>query len=597
MTLLHTLALTIGSTATLAASLAAAPLTATPSRVALPMRQPKVLSLSLPKGSTSPTERIGLAISLPLRNQTEVKQLLHDLYAPGSPSYHQYLTTAQFAARFGPSQGDYNAVIAFATSQGLTVTKTFPERTLVDVTGPASAVQNAFAVLLKNYESPNGIIFHAPTATPSIPAALGGKIATVVGLDNAERRFSNVRRMGDGVRPFAPPPSPGSAFNGGLTPKDIRIAYNLDKTGLTGAGQTLGVFELDTYSPKDILRYERAFGLPVVPLENVLVDVTDPNFPSFPGAGTGEVVLDIDMQAALAPGAAKILVYIGPNTNQGVVDQYQQIATDNRAKSISTSWALFEDIYIVGFPADFNAIEAYVIPESNAFAQMAMQGQSMFAAAGDTGGVDAQTGNYSPQDPSSQPYVCGVGGTTLTVKNPGLDLHYLSETTWNFDNNPSHGAGGGGISSIWPIPEYQVAAAGLAPASAQVDQKMRNAPDISLNSDPNTGYIIYVSDPGTGPGFVTYGGTSAASPLWASFTALVNQKRAAAGKETIGFVNPALYSLAPGGENASRYAADFHDIADGSNNIPYLAVPGYDLATGLGTFNGANLISDLTTKF
>ena len=595
MSLFRTVSLTLCGAGVLAASAAAAP-TAAPTRVPLPLKPPTVISLSQPLGATSTKQTLRLAISLPLRDQAGAKQLLHDLYTPGSASYHKYLTTAQFAARFGPVQSDYDAIAAFAVSQGLTVTKTFPERTLIDVSGPASAVQKAFAVAFRNYESPSGHIFYAPTSQPSIPTTLKGKIASVVGLDNAQVRFSNLRRQEQSSLAEQPQDGQGTAVSGGLAPKDIRTAYNLDSVSQNGAGQTLGVFELDTYSPKDILRYERQFGLPIVPLENVLVDTDDDAFPDFPGGGTGEVVLDIDMQIALAPKAAKVLVYIGPNTNQGVVDQYQQIATDNRAKSISTSWALPEDIYIIGFPEGFDAISAYLIPEYNAFAQMAMQGQSIFSSAGDNGGVDKYTLNYSTQDPSSQPYMCGVGGTTLAVKNPGIDERYLSETTWNAGSYLA-GAGGGGTSYIWNIPDYQVAAATLADPNAQVALDARNVPDISLNSDPASGYTVYVTDPATGPGFYVYGGTSAAAPLWAGYTALVNQKRASLGKGTIGFINPALYQLGPGGIYASRYSSDFHDIADGSNNIPYLALKGYDLATGLGTFNGANLLNDLSTKF
>ena len=595
----------------------AASLAAAPTRVSLPTQQPTIVSLSQPKGATSPSTTIGLAISLPFRSQADAKQFLHDLYDRNSLSYHKYLTSAQFTARFGPTQTDYDAVIAFAKSQGLTVTKTFPERTLVDVSGPASAVQSAFAVALQDYESPSGHLFHAPVGTPSIPATLGGKIDAVVGMDNAEVRISNIRRQTDADPGLVPTMQQGTSIKGGLAPNDIRTAYNLTGLHLDGAGQTLAVFELDTYTPTDILRYERLFKLPIVPLENVLVDPTDPDFPSYPGSDTAEVVLDIDMQMALAPKAAKILVYIGPNTNQGVVDQYQQIATDDRATSISSSWAEFEDRYFLAYPPNVDAIADYVLPEAKAFAQMAMQGQTMFASAGDDGGVDPATGYLSPMDPSSQPYVCGVGGTTLTVRNPGLDEHHLHETTWDYDGNPTHGAGGGGVSYIWnfldpqdPLdptqsakfaavtpPDYQTAAVALAPANATVDLAYRNVPDVSLNADPNTGYVIYVTDPNTGPDFYIVGGTSAAAPLWAGFAALVNQQRANLGEGTIGFINPALYALGPGGEFAYRYPKDFNDIGDRSNNIPYLAVKGYDLATGLGTFKGASLIGDLATKF
>lgn len=581
MSLFRTAALTAAALAALSSSLLAAP--AQP-RTALPGRFSPLAAVSTPLGKISSSLPVSLAISLPLRNQPEMRQLLQDLYDPASEHHGEFLSSSQFAERFGPTLGDYKAVIAFAQAHGLTVTRTYPERTLLDVSGSAAAVQNAFQVSLRQYQSPNGVVFHAPDTAPSIPAALTGKISAISGLDNGIVRYPQIQRKGSTEILEAAPQAPGTGPGGALIPTDIRTAYNLTATGLTGAGQTLAVFELDTYTSKDVLRYERNFGLPTVPLENVLVDKTDPNFPLYPGGGTAEVILDIDLQIALAPKAAKVLVYIAPNTDQGVVDCYQQIATDNRAKSISTSWATFED----------QVSGTSLFGENVAFTQMALQGQSIYTSAGDSGGVNRNTNELSAGDPSGQPYVCSVGGTTLSVQKSNVNENYLSETTWN--DGPGS-AGGGGVSVYWPIPQYQKKAAALtakAYPKSGTSATMRNVPDVSLNADPNTGYLIYVTDPGAGAGYYQYGGTSASAPLWAGFTALVNQSRVSAGKGPIGFPNPALYSFGPGGVNASRYSADFHDIADGSNNIPFVAVPGYDNATGLGSFNGVNLISDLT---
>ncbi len=576
-TSLRTSLLTAAALSALSSALLAAP---APTRTALPGGVTPLVSVSQPLGATPPTAKVPLAISLPLRNQAQMQQLIQDLYNPSSSRYGQFLTPAQFAAQFGPTQADYNAVIAYAQSQGLTVTRTHPERTLLDVSGSASAAQAAFAVTLRQYAAPDGTVFHAPDSAPSIPASLAGRISAVCGLDTSAKRTTNLQQR----QPAAASVPPGTGLGGSVVPTDIRTAYNLTSTGLTGAGQTLAVFELDTYTPKDVLRYERNFFLPVVPLQNVLVDSTDPNFPLYPGGGTAEVVLDIDLQIALAPKAAKVMVYIAPNTDQGVVDNYQQIATDNQAKSISSSWATFED----------RVSGTSLFGEAVAFEQMALQGQSIFTSAGDTGGLDTGTGQLSAGDPSGQPFVCSVGGTTLSVQSPGVNENYLSETTWN---DALNSAGGGGVSIFWPVPFYQKNAATLtanAYPDSGVSATMRNVPDISLNADPNTGYLIYVTDPAAGAGYFQYGGTSCSAPLWAGFAALVNQSRANAGKGTIGFINPALYSFGPGGANASRYSLDFHDIADGSNNNPFLAVPGYDDATGLGSFDGANLIGDLT---
>lgn len=599
--------LTAATLAGLASSLvSAAPAAPPAARTALPGLRPALVSASTPAGPIAGAETLSLAITLPLRNQPQAAQLLKDLYDPASSRYGQYLTPPQFAAQFGPTAADYNAVIQWAASQGLKVTGVHPERTILDVSGSAATVQQAFQVQLLNYTSPYGRTYHAPAGTPSLPANIVLVTSGVVGLDNSALREPNSIRTAppeasvlEGSGAAAPPA--GSGPGGSVIPSDIRTFYNLTGAGLDGAGQTLGLFELDSYASTDAIHYERAVGLPIVPLENVYVDVTDPKFPKRPGAGTTEVMLDIDLQAALAPKASKIIVYVGPNTDQGVLDTYQRIATDNRAKQISTSWGLWEDNLLGYDPTSGQVFISSTVNAENAiFMQMAMQGQTIFAAAGDNGGVDRNDGtpySYFAQDPAAQPFMCSVGGTSLTVVSPGVNETYKSETTWNFDGRYLDGAGGGGVSIFWPQPAYQQTAVPFATAASGVSRFARNVPDISLNSDPNTGYLIYVTDPVAGPGFVPgVGGTSAAAPLWAAFTALVNQQRTAAGKGPIGFINPALYSFGPGGVNAARYSLDFHDIKDGSNNIPYPAIPGYDLATGLGTFNGANLLADLVAR-
>jgi kumamolisin len=173
-----------------------------------------------------------------------------------------------------------------------------------------------------------------------------------------------------------------------------------------------------------------------------------------------------------------------------------------------------------------------------------------------------------------------VGGTSLQTVTPGGA--WQSETTWN-NGSATAGAGGGGISGSWPIPSYQ---SGVVSSQSLGSTTMRNVPDVSLNADPNEGYSIYLQG-----SWSVWGGTSAAAPLWAAFTALVNQERASTGRQPIGFLNLTVYKVAGG----ARYASDFHDIVDGSTNLYYPAVKGFDDATGWGTFIGSGLLADLTT--
>ncbi len=567
----------------LSASAGAQATTRLPGRVA-----PMVLKSKL-IGRVPAQEQVTFAISLPLRNQVQLQQLLKDIYDPKSPQYGQYLTPQQFTDQFGPTQADYDAVTAYATAQGLTIKSTTPNRVLLDVTGSAQTIEAAFSLKLLQYRDPDGRIFRSPDSSPAVPAVIAGKLLGIIGLDNSvlHHAYSHVKR----ADPLAflkttplvsflqnfPPPAPngtGSGPNGDLTPTDIRTAYNLNIPGIDGTGQVLGLYELDGYNPSDIALYEQAYGLPNVPLQNIYVD----GYNGTAGFSAGEVVLDIEMMTALAPNITKIVVYEGANDGSSVyIDLYNRIATDNIAKSVSTSWGL----------AEFYQDPASGVAEDAAFMQMAAQGQSMFAASGDNGAYVDGT-NFAIQDPADQPHCTAVGGTKVTTDGPGGP--WINETTWHIDqtipfDGGNDGGSGGGISTIWGIPDYQIP---FINAQNGGSTTMRNAPDVALNADYNNEpFSIYLDGSEQGNG-----GTSAAAPLWAAFTALVNQQRAVMGRSTLGFSNYALYSIAAG----PRYNLDFHDIADGSNNLFYTAVTGYDLTTGLGSFNGLNMLNDLAAS-
>jgi kumamolisin len=220
---------------------------------------------------------------------------------------------------------------------------------------------------------------------------------------------------------------------------------------------------------------------------------------------------------------------------------------------------------------------AFLTSENSILKQMALQGQTVFAASGDAGAYSDQS-KLSVIDPASQPFVVAVGGTRLMTQGGTYD----DETTWN-NGSPSQGAGGGGVSALWVQPSWQ---SGVGTSSNRGSSSMRNVPDVSLNADPMTGYSIFV-----GGRWVNVGGTSAAAPLWAGFMALVNHQRMTNGLGPVGFLNPRLYSIG----RSARYSADFNDIQDGSTNLYYPAVPGFDDATGWGTLNGQGLLEDLGT--
>lgn len=501
---------------------------------------------------------------LPLRNKEALEELVQRIYDPTDEEhYGKYLTLEKFTERFAPTEEDYQKVIAYAENLGLIIVETHSNRTLLKVSGSSKSVEQGFNLRMHGYQKHNGRTFYAPNNDPEVPASIASIIHGIIGLDNhALRRTYNRRReakeeliTSSYVSSNAYPSGPG----GGFAPKDLVTAYNLNTISANGSNQIIALFELGGYQESDINKYTSYFGLPAPKLKKILVDG---------GAGGGidpEVTLDIELAIALAP-ASTIYVYEGPNSDQGVLHIYNQIATDNLAKQVSTSWGMNENFLSPTFLQAENAI----------FLQMAAHGQTVYAAAGDSGAYDAYPSNsiLVVDDPASQPYVVGVGGTRLTV-NTGNGA-YASESVWN--EGLGNGAGGGGISGFWPIPSWQ------KNVSTVTSKTQRNVPDVSLNADTNTGYSIY-----HGGKWVIYGGTSCAAPLWAAFTALVNQVRTAHQMPVLGFANPIFYSIGIG----SSYIDNFHDVTMG-NNLYYSASMGYDNASGWGSFNGANLIASLT---
>jgi hypothetical protein len=507
-----------------------------------------------PLGKPAADRRLNLAISLPLRNRAELDELIRQIYDPSSTNYHRYLTPEQFAEKFGPTESDYQQVIAFARANGLTVTAQHPNRTVLDVAAPVAIVEKTFHVTLRTYQHPREKrTFFAPDTDPSLDLAV--PILHVSGLDDFSLPHpASLLKSAAQITPNGTG-SAGGAYAG----NDFRAAY-VPGTALTGAGQTVALLQFDGYYTNDIAAYESSNGLPNVPLTNVLID----GFNGIPttGANTGnpEVSLDIEMVVSMAPGVSGIILYEAPNPSPWI-DILNRMVTDNLAKQISSSWS--------GGSPDAASEQAFV--------QMAAQGQSFFCASGDS---DAFTGAIN--FPTESTNITLVGGTTLTTSGPAGA--YVSETAWNWGlHNGSYVGSSGGISVTYPLPTYQQ---GISMTANQGSTTMRNIPDVAL-----TGDNVYVAYGNGGNGI--FGGTSCAAPLWAGFTALINQQAAAASLPPVGFINPAIYEIG----RQSTYAADFNDVVTGNNFWPnsptnFPAVPGYDLCTGWGT-PGTNLINAL----
>lgn len=480
-----------------------------------------------------------LALSLPLRNQAELDQLISELYDEHSPNYHKYLSVEQFTERFGPTQADYQAVIGWAKANGLRITKTTRNRRIIDAEAPVSAINRAFHVVETEYaDSASKRTFFAPDREP-MTSGLSIALLFAEGLDNYSLPHANAGLS-------ATTASGTGSLNGAYLPGDMRTAY-YGTGSLDGEGQTVGIFSFNGYKQEDLdLYFEKTGMVATAQIDNIYVNDSSNGLcgpisvPPASGCGDnscydGEQILDIVNVMGMAP-KAHILFYEGSLAT----DVLNAMAADDAAEIISSSWR----------GGNFSSADPI-------FQEFAAQGQTFVNASGDKGSfnINPQT-NYSP--PSVDPYVLQVGGTTLTTGSAGS---WSAESGWSSSGGSS---GGGYIMYGAGIPFWQQNA--ITPGN-QGSGWWRNSPDVAAEADADNPNVCNGEWSATG-----WYGTSFAAPRWAGFLALANQQSIANGNGAVGFINPRLYQL---GESA------FHDIATGSNGFP--AVAGYDLVTGLGS--------------
>jgi Pro-kumamolisin, activation domain/Viral BACON domain len=524
---------------------------------------PDVVRNLTPNGVVTETNELRLAIGLPLRDADGLEKFLADVYNPKSPNYRQFLSPEEFTERFGPTTNYYAAVENFALTNGLQIVGEHDNRLVLDVTGAATDIERAFHLKLNTYRHPHEArSFFAPDAEPSVDGDL--PVADIEGLsDFTKPHFKSHHNNSRHASPRggSSPDGQGEYFG-----DDFRSIYAPVVT-LTGAGQMVGLLQFDGFYTNDISSYAQAAGggRANIPINKVLIDGYD----GTPSDGNGEVSLDIEMAMSMAPGLAAIVVFEGgPNGLQN--DILNTMVRSNMVKSLSCSWGWG------GGPSTTT---------DNIFKQMAAQGQSFFNASGDTDAFVAGSNNdvdsVSQQNaPSSSPYITQVGGTTLSASGG----NFVSESVWNDRyTNPSGGNWGssGGVSTYYSIPTWQT---NISMSSNGGSTTKRNIPDVAL-----TGDNVYSTYDNGSSGYTS--GTSCSAPLWAGFMALVNQQAAAAGGNPAGFINPQIYALASSGNY-------FNDVTSGDNSWSqsagkFSAVTGYDLASGLGSPNGKNLINAL----
>lgn len=560
---------------------------------------PQITKQLAPVGRLEGDRRLDIAIGLPLRNREQLTNLLEELYQPSHPNFRHYLTPDQFTAQFGPGERDYQAVINFAKSHGLTVKRLHPNRTLVDVSGSVADIEKAFHVKMQVYQHPTEArSFFAPDVEPALD--LETPVLAIGGLNNYVRPRPQLRSRAVPLHTKIRPLGGGGSGGGGggntgpFEGYDFRNAYAAG-VSQDGTGQSVGLFELFGFSQQDIQDYEDEVGIsPYVNVQPILIDGangddSNVDWIDYPGYldYSFEVTADIEMAISMAPGLNSVLVYEGPTpmdvpplgtnyiqdatTTAQINDVLNRMATDNLAKQLSCSY---------GFDINLSTVQI--------FQQYAAQGQGFFLASGDGGAYSTAV-----DEPADDPYVTVVGGTMLTTTSAGA---WASETAWltpassdGLGDNLPEEATGGGVSLAYAIPTWQQ---GVSMTANQGSATMRNLPDVSLVAYNIN--IVWGNDfIGESSDFAE-GGTSFAAPLWAGFMALVNQQAAATSQPAIGFANPTLYAIG----KSTNYLSCFHDITTGMNTnstspSKYYAVAGYDLCTGWGTMIGGNLMRAL----
>jgi kumamolisin len=527
-------------------------------------------------GRTQPGRQITIAVTLPSRDPRAAAQFVARVGTRGDTLYHNYLTPAEYAARFGASETDYEAVVAWAREHGLTPGERFAGRSVLPLTGTAAAMGAALGVTFHDYIKPTGEAFYEADQTARLPAGIARIVSGVTGLTSYSHFRPLLRKLPQTAHTDGEGSGPGSAFSAA----DLRTAYDIKPQFLKPGTQILGVFEQGGYEPSDVTTYLTKMKIAAVPVTPRAVDhytgvINDPDVEL-------EAVLDIDMQLAVNPLAGRIVVYEdGTDSFQvALLDSLSAMATDHKVQTISISYG--QDEALQG--------SAAIAAENTVLTQLAAQGQAVFVSAGDSGAYGDEPPGLNVADPASQPLVTAVGGTTLYT---GAKESYFGEETWN-DIGLGAGATGGGVSSVWAIPAYQTPYGASVAVTNGGSSTYRNVPDVASVANPLTGVAVYSAING---GWVTVGGTSVSAPLWAGMYSLANAASEGLGLGPLGFANPGIYSLAGG---LQYFYPDFNDILDGTNGDPGIyGVAGftagyyYDNTTGWGTFNANNLALDL----
>ena len=564
--------------------------------------------------------KLRLAISIKAPKMAEEEAFLKQLQDKISPNFHKYLSPEQWNARFAPAAEDEQAVVDWATSQGLTITARYPNRLMVNVEGTVDQIQKAFNIKINRY-SVNGQIEFSNDRDPEIPTNLQGIVQFVDGLNSIVRlRPANSQMKGVRGPDYAPGPmhqvgeivyrnadsaaaqlvnAPDSQIgsqitNGFYDPTDFwskqGYDYNalqaqghccnpLNNAGQTPPETTIGLATDGDFADSDMVGFQAQYPYLAYHYGRVFVNGT-------PTGGDDETTLDLEWTTATSNSRGSyidtslIWVY---EAAQGFGDfgtLFQQMVNDNKVRVVNISYGLSEAVFLADAPSLLTSWHSI-------FNQMIGQGWTIMAASGDGGSDAGCTGSLAVLYPESDPDVTSVGGTELFLN---LDGSFNTEVAWTGGTSPgscsvNNGGGGGGCSAVWAAPGYQV--------NPYCGTSSRSVPDVSLNAGVGTNFFFNGSLSGVG-------GTSLASPLMSGFIAQENAYSLSMGNACdgthncapIGQVDYDIY--AEGGYNMSAPHYPFYDITSGCTTndtiaVGWCAAAGYDLATGWGSFNALQM--------
>ena len=548
----------------------------------------KALPQAKPAGKADPKEWIEVTVMVRPRQAA----------APGTRYTHE-----EIADHTGADPADFAKLERFAHDHRLTVTLTSIPQRIMKLQGTLGDLSKAFGANVKRVRVGN-LVYRGRTGSLSVPDGLADIIVGVFGFTTtpvARPHYRALDAVGGGTLSTKGPGQKKAAAESvafephakkpGLkpfTPPEVAKLYGFP-TGLDGKGQCVAIIELNTpndqqklgtgYSTPDLKTYFKKLGIAMPAITAVGVS-GGANLPGINLDADGEVMLDVEVVGAIAPGA-HIAVYFAPNTSQGFIDALNAAVHDvvRKPSVVSISW---------GGPEDAPYTTAQMRKGMEQVLQDAMDlGVTVCCASGDDGSADLPPKNRDGKPhvdfPASSALALACGGTALA----GSGSTITAEFAWN-EGDPSgpsspSGAGGGGVSNFAKKPAYQ---SSLAIPKSPKGFTGRGVPDVAGNADSASGYLCKLQGI---PQLVPIGGTSAVAPLWSALLALVNEKRAQLGKKSVGFANPLLY----------QSAKAFRDITVGSNDIDgtlkvYKTASGWDPCTGMGSPDGAKILAALT---